>query len=97
MFSLFKSLLFSILYDSLPLTSLPFRHQFVIIALVIDLARQDGKEVEGVGSRQSCARDDEVDSLRIRFQRLEGSLQEKKDTIEVLRGVQYPQIGRAHV
>ena len=35
------------------------------------------------------ARDDEVESLRIKLQRLERSLQEKEDTMEELRGRQY--------
>lgn len=50
------------------------------------MSRREGKEVEGVGSGQSSARDDEVESLRIKLQRLERSLQEKEDTIEELRG-----------
>ena len=35
------------------------------------MSRRKGKEVEGVGSGQSSARDDEVESLRIKLQRLE--------------------------
>ena len=53
------------------------------------MSRRRGKEVEGVGLRQSSARDDEVESLRIKLQRLETSLQEKEDTMEELRGRQY--------
>ena len=37
------------------------------------------------------ARDDEVESLRIKLQMLERSLQEKEDTIEELKGRQYHQ------
>ena len=53
------------------------------------MSRREGKEVEGVGSGESSARDDGVESLRIKLQRLERSLQEKEDTIEELRGRQY--------
>ena len=54
------------------------------------MSRQEGSKVEGVGSGQSSARDDEVEFLIIKLQRLERSLQEKEDTIEVLMGRQYP-------
>ena len=53
------------------------------------MSRRDGKEIEGVGSGQSSARDDEVEYLRIKLQRLERSLQEEEDTIKELRGRQY--------
>ena len=46
------------------------------------MSRWEGKKVEGVGFGQSSARDDEVATMRIRLQRLKGSLQEKEGTIE---------------
>ena len=53
------------------------------------MSRRKGREVEGVGLGQSSVRDDEIESLRIKLQRLERSLQEKEDTIKKLRGRQY--------
>ena len=44
--------------------------------------------------RHSSARDDEVESLRLRLQRLEKSLQKKEDTIDELRGRNYHQRNR---
>ena len=60
------------------------------------MSRQEGSKVEGVGSGQSSARDDEVESLIIKLQRLERSLQEKEDTIEELRGEQYHPCNRRY-
>ena len=60
------------------------------------MSRWEGKKVEGVGFGQSTARDDEVESLKIKLQRLERSLQEKEDTIEELRGRQYHPLNRRY-
>ena len=60
------------------------------------MSRWEGKELEGVGSRQSSVRDDEVESLRIKLQRLERSLQENEDTIEELRVRQYHPCNRRY-
>ena len=50
------------------------------------MSRRESKEVECVRSRQSSATDDEVESLRIKLQRLERGLQEKEEMIEELKG-----------
>ena len=49
-------------------------------------SKHEGKEVEGIGLGQNSARDDEVESLRIKLQRLERGLQEKEEMIEELKG-----------
>ena len=53
------------------------------------MSRWKSKEIEDVGSGQSSVRDYEVESLRIKLQKFERSLQKKEDTIEELKGRQY--------
>ena len=53
------------------------------------MSMREGKAVEGVCLGQSSAKDDEVESLRIKLQRLKRSFQEKEGTIDELIGRQY--------